>query len=127
MLCGELLRKRLDGPDLDIIGRWAEEGWEEPIIRYSYEVLHRFMGTVTLSQVDEKLQEWKNNGATTVTKARQFESEQKKKNKEAYLERKTASSSGVADTTPYMEKEYNREDQEKKEKDDLDDLLNGME
>ena len=127
VLCGELLRKRLDGPDLDIIGRWAEEGWEEPIIRYSYEVLHRFMGTVTLSQVDEKLQEWKNNGATTVTKARQFESEQKKKNKEAYLERKTASSSGVADTTPYMEKEYNREDQEKKEKDDLDDLLNGME
>ena len=125
-LCGELFRKKLDGMDLEIIERWANtEGWEEPIIRYAYEVLHRFMGAITLAQVDERLTLWKENGAATLTKARQFESEQKKKNKEAYHERKTVSASGAADPTPYMEKEYSKEHLDQKEKDDLDDLLGG--
>ena len=122
-LCGELFRKKLDGMDLDIIGRWAtEESWEEPMIRYAYEVLHRFMGAITLPQVDEKLQEWKENGATTVTKARQYEAECKKKNKASYQERKAAAPSGP-EKTPYMENEYSQEQLDQKEKDDLDDLL----
>ncbi|MBO4688891.1 MAG: DnaD domain protein [Clostridiales bacterium] len=127
-LCGELFRKKLDGMDLEIIDRWANtDGWEEPIIRYAYEVLHRFMGAITLAQVDERLALWKQNGVTSVTKARVWESENKKKNKEAYQERKTASASGIAEPTPYMEKEYSKEHLDQKEKDDLDDLLHGGE
>ncbi|HBZ78464.1 MAG TPA: hypothetical protein DEO39_07155 [Clostridiales bacterium] len=124
--CGELFRKRLDGPDLQIIEKWANtDCWEEPIVRYAYEVLHKFMGSITLSQVDERLMLWKKNGVASVTKAKQFEAESKKKNKEAYQERKYAAPSSAYEPS-IMENEYSKDHLEKKEQESLellDDLL----
>ncbi|MBO4747878.1 MAG: DnaD domain protein [Clostridiales bacterium] len=125
--CGELFRKKLDGMDLAIIDKWANtDCWEEPIVRYAYEVLHKFMSTITLSQVDERLQLWKENGVASVTKAKQFEAELKKKNKEAYQERKTVAASGFGNNVAYMENEYTKDHLDKKEQDSmnlLDELL----
>ncbi|MBO4927908.1 MAG: DnaD domain protein [Clostridiales bacterium] len=120
-MCGELLRKHFDDMDLKIIDRWAnEDRWEEPIVRYAYEVLHRFMGSITLSQLDERLQLWKKNGVASVTKARQFEAENKKKNADAYQERKNAAPSSAQ--IPYMENDYSKEHLMKKEQESLDAL-----
>lgn len=126
--CGELFRKKLDGMDLALIEKWANEDcWEEPIVRYAYEVLHAYMNTITLSNVDERLNLWKTNGIASVTKAKQYEAEQKRKNKEVYQMRKdTRHGSGVEDI-PYMENEYSKEHlaQKEQESDDyLDQLLN---
>ncbi len=119
--CGELFRKRLDGPDLQIVEKWANtDCWEEPIVRYAYDVLHKFMGTITLSQVDERLTLWKENGVASVTKAKQFEAEQKKKNKEAYQERKNAAPSGATYDIAYMENKYTKEHLENREKESMD-------
>ena len=127
VFCGELFRKRLDGPDLQIIEKWANtDCWEEPIVRYAYEVLHKFMGSITLSAVDERLMLWKENGVASVTKAKQFESEQKKKNKEAYQERKYANPSATNTESAFLENEYSKDHLEKKEQDSmalLDELL----
>ncbi len=122
-VCGELFRKKLDGVDLKIIDKWANtDCWEEPIIRYAYEVLHRFMGSITLSQVDERLTLWKENGVASVTKAKQFEAEAKRKNKDAYVERKNAAVSSGSEPVPYMENEYSKEHYREKEKQSLDAL-----
>ena len=119
--CGELFRKRLDGPDLKIIEKWANtDCWEEPIVRFAYETLHKFMGTITLSAVDERLQLWKENGVASVTKAKQFEAEQKRKNKEAYQERKYASPAGASPDVTYMENEYTREHLDSRERESMD-------
>ena len=119
--CGELFRKRLDGPDLQIIEKWANtDCWEEPIVRYAYEVLHKFMGSITLSQVDERLTLWKENGVASVTRAKQFEAESKKKNKEAYEERKYANPSAGYSDPGFMENEYSKDHLEKKEQESLD-------
>ena len=84
------------------------------------------MSTITLSQVDERLQLWKENGVASVTKAKQFEAELKKKNKEAYQERKTVAASGFGNDVAYMENEYTKDHLDKKEQDSmnlLDELL----
>ncbi|MBR5425490.1 MAG: DnaD domain protein [Clostridiales bacterium] len=121
--CGELFRKRLDGPDLQIIEKWANtDCWEEPIVRFAYETLHKFMGSITLSAVDERLTLWKENGVASVTKAKQFEAEQKRKNKELYQERKYASSAGTSSDVAYMENEYTKEHLDSKERESLDAL-----
>jgi DNA replication protein DnaD len=125
--CGELFRKKLDGMDLAIISKWATEDlWEEPIVRYAYEVLHKYMTTITLQNVDDRLRLWKENGVASVSKARQYEAECKKKNKETYQQRHAAgTSSGVLDL-PYMQNEYTKEQIDGLESDpmqDLEDLL----
>ncbi len=125
--CGELFRKKLDGMDLAIISKWATEDlWEEPIVRYAYEVLHKYMTTITLQNVDDRLRLWKENGVASVSKARQYEADCKKKNKETYQQRHAAgTSSGVLDL-PYMQNEYTKEQIDGLESDpmqDLEDLL----
>lgn len=127
--CGALFRKKLDGMDLAIIEKWANEDcWEEPIVSYAYEVLHAYMGTITLSNVDERLNLWKSNGVASVTKAKQYEAELKKKNKEDYQLRKFSRGSSTVEDIPYMENEYSAEHLARKEQessDYLDELLNG--
>lgn len=121
--CGELFRKKLDGVDLSIIEKWANvDAWEEPIIRYAYEVLHHYMGTITLANVDDRLSLWKENGIASVTKAREFEAESKKKNKEAYRERKTASPDTQKNALPILENEYTQQTISDLESDPLKDL-----
>ena len=78
------------------------------------------MGTITLSAVDERLQLWKENGVASVTKAKQFEAEQKRKNKEAYQERKYASPAGASPDVTYMENEYTREHLDSRERESMD-------
>lgn len=127
--CGSLFRKKLDGMDLTIIEKWANvDCWEEPIVSYAYEVLHNYMNTITLSNVDDRLNLWKANGIASVTKAKQFESELKRKNKEDYQMRKGTSGRSQADDIPYMENEYTKEHLDRKEQesnDYLDQLLSG--
>ena len=108
--CGELFRKKLDGMDLAIIEKWTtEDMWEEPIVHYAYEVLHNYMTTITLANVDDRLRLWKENGVASVTKARQFEAESRKKNKDAYQARKNAPSVGKTDEIPYLQNEYTQQ------------------
>ena len=125
--CGELFRKKLDGMDLALIEKWANKDcWEEPIVGYAYEVLHGYMNTITLSNVDERLNLWKENGIASITKAKQFESEQKRKNKEVYQSRKESHMGGGVSEIPYMENEYTEAHLAQKEQessDYLDQLL----
>lgn len=108
--CGELFRKKLDGLDLAIIEKWtSEDMWEEPIVHYAYEVLHNYMTTITLQNVDERLRLWKENGVASVTRAKQFESEARKKNKDAYQARKNAPTGGMTSEIPYLQKEYTQQ------------------
>jgi len=127
--CGELFRKKLDGMDLAIIRKWAtEDMWEEPIVRYAYEVLHKYMTTITLQNVDDRLRLWKENGVASVSKAKQYEAEAKKKNKETYLQRHTVAQTGSGTEIPYLQNEYTKEQIDGLESDplkDLEDLLSG--
>ena len=120
--CGELFRKKLDGLDMGLIEKWATvDMWEEPLIRYAYEVLHNYMTTITLANVDDRLTLWKDNGVKTVTSAKEFEAECKRKNKESYQERRTPSNSGGSDL-PYMENDYEGDSYSALESDPLKDL-----
>ena len=127
--CGELFRKKLDGMDLSIIKKWAtEDMWEEPIVRYAYEVLHKYMTTITLQNVDDRLRLWKDNGVASVSKAKQFEAEAKKKNKETYLLRHSVAPASAGTELPYMQNDYTKEQIDGLESDpmqDLEDLLKG--
>ena len=58
----------------------------------------------------------------SVTKAKQFEAEAKKKNKDAYVERKNAAVSSGSEAVPYMENEYTKEHYREKEQQSLDAL-----
>ncbi|MBP5492825.1 MAG: DnaD domain protein [Clostridiales bacterium] len=118
--CGELFRKRLDGMDLEIIDKWVnEDHWEEPIVKYAYDVLRNYMVTITLKNVDDRLAFWKENGVLSVTRAKQFEAESKKKNQEAYQERKRGSRYAATSEVPYMEEEYTQEEMENEESDPM--------
>ncbi|MBR3058969.1 MAG: DnaD domain protein [Clostridiales bacterium] len=126
--CGELFRKKLDGMDLAIIEKWAnEDRWEEPIVRYAYEVLHKYMTTITLQNVDDRLSLWKDNEIASVTKAKQFEAEAKRKNQETYALRHTREAAGSGSELPYLQNDYTQEQIDGLESDplkDMEDLLN---
>ncbi len=117
--CGELFRKKLDGMDLEIISKWANEDlWEEPLVRYAFEVLHQYMNTITISQVDDRLKLWKENGVASVTRAKQFEAESKKKNKEEYQARKKGTMAGQMEI-PFLENEYSKAHLDQKEQESM--------
>lgn len=120
--CGELFRKKLDGMDLEIISKWANEDlWEEPMVRYAYEVLHQYMNTITISQVDDRLKLWKENGVASVTRAKQFEAESRKKNKEEYQARKKGPIAGQLEI-PFLENEYSKAHLDQKEQESIENL-----
>ena len=120
--CGELFRKKLDGMDLEIISKWANvDLWEEPLVRYAYEVLHQYMNTITISQVDDRLKLWKENGVASVTRAKQFEAENKKKNKEEYQARKKGPMAGQMEI-PFLENEYSQAHLDQKEQESIENL-----
>lgn len=87
---GKLMRKRLDGLDIEKIETWVTEyDVSVELVEYAYRC-NDFRSTITLRNVGDKLKEWYLSDITTIDKAAVYENKKHEENK-SKVSRKKAS------------------------------------
>ena len=71
-LCGQLMRKRLNGLDMERIISWVENyDVSEELVKQAFKV-NEFRSNLTLKNIDDTLAKWHKNGVTTIEEAVKF-------------------------------------------------------
>ena len=87
-LTGSLMRKRLNGLDLDRVKSWAEDlGATEELVTLAFKE-NEFRSNLTLKNVGDTLTKWHDNGVKTADDAARFSEEEHKENKRKATRRK---------------------------------------
>ena len=87
-LTGSLMRKRLNGLDLDRVKNWAEDlGATEELVTLAFKE-NEFRSNLTLKNVGDTLTKWHDNGIKTAEDAARFSEEEHKENKRKATRRK---------------------------------------
>lgn len=93
-LTGKLMRKRLNGLDLDRVKSWAEDlNATEELVTQAFKE-NDYRSNLTLKNVGDTLTKWHDQGVTTVEEAVMFSEEEHKENKRKATRKKAGS--GVA-------------------------------
>lgn len=80
-LTGSLMRKRLNGLDIDRVKEWAEEyGATEELVTQAFKD-NEFRSNLTLKNVGDTLKKWHDQGVKTVEDAIRFSEEEHRENK----------------------------------------------
>ncbi|MBR3461419.1 MAG: DnaD domain protein [Clostridiales bacterium] len=80
-LTGSLMRKRLNGLDIERVTSWAEDlGATEELVNLAFRV-NDFRSNLTLKNVGDTLAKWHDQGIKTAEEASRFEEEEHKENK----------------------------------------------
>ncbi len=130
-LAGKLMRKRLNGLDIERVTGWAEDldATEELVIQAFKE--NEFRSNLTLKNVGDTLTKWHDNGVKTTDEAALFSEEEHKENKRKATKRKAAGGSAWAtgEEAGFLnskDAESEKEDNKKqKSSEDKDDYSNG--
>ena len=126
-LAGKLMRKRLNGLDIERVTGWAEDldATEELVIQAFKE--NEFRSNLTLKNVGDTLTKWHDNGVKTTDEAALFSEEEHKENKRKATKRKAAGGSAWAtgeeagflnSKDAESEKEDNKKQKSSEDKDD---------
>lgn len=92
---GKLMRKRLDGLDIERIEKWIIDlNCSSDLIEYAYRA-NEYRNVIRLSHVEDTLVKWTAAGITTVEGASKYEEEQHKENKRKTDRRKGRHSGAV--------------------------------
>ena len=95
-LTGSLMRKRLNGLDLDRVKNWAEDlGATEELVTLAFKE-NEFRSNLTLKNVGDTLAKWHDNGIKTAEDAARFSEEEHKENKRKATRRKANAGSAWA-------------------------------
>ena len=92
-LCGSLLRKRLNGLDIDRVTSWVEElDVTEELVNLAFKE-NEYRSNLALVHVGETLKKWHDQGIKTAEDAARFSEEEHKENKRNATRRKAKSGS----------------------------------
>lgn len=92
-LTGSLMRKRLNGLDLDRVKSWAEDlGATEELVTLAFKE-NEFRSNLTLKNVGDTLTKWHDQGIKTAEEAARFSEEEHKENKRKATRRKAVAGS----------------------------------
>lgn len=92
-LCGSLLRKRLNGLDIDRVTSWVEElDVTEELVNLAFKE-NEYRSNLALVHVGETLKKWHDQGVKTAEDAARFSEEEHKENKRNATRRKAKSGS----------------------------------
>ena len=92
-LCGSLLRKRLNGLDIDRVTSWVEElDATEELVTLAFKE-NEYRSNLALVHVGETLKKWHDQGVKTAEDAARFSEEEHKENKRNATRRKAKSGS----------------------------------
>ncbi|MBQ5519904.1 MAG: DnaD domain protein [Clostridiales bacterium] len=92
-LTGSLMRKRLNGLDLDRVKSWAEDlGATEELVTMAFKE-NEFRSNLTLKNVGDTLTKWHDQGIKTAEEAARFSEEEHKENKRKATRRKAVAGS----------------------------------
>ena len=92
-LTGSLMRKRLNGLDLDRVKSWAEDlGATEELVTLAFKE-NEFRSNLTLKNVGDTLTKWNDHGIKTAEEAARFSEEEHKENKRKATRRKAVAGS----------------------------------
>jgi hypothetical protein len=92
-LCGSLLRKRLNGLDIDRVTSWVEElDVTEELVNLAFKE-NEYRSNLALVHVGETLKKWHDQGVKTAEDAARFSEEEHKENKRNATRRKSKSGS----------------------------------
>ncbi len=92
---GKLMRKRLDGLDIERIEKWIIDlNCSSELIEYAYRC-NEYRNVIRLSHVEDTLVKWTSSGITTVDEAAKFEEEKHSENKRKSDRRKGRHSGAV--------------------------------
>ncbi len=88
-LCGSLMRKRLNGLDIDRVTSWVEDlDATEELVNLAFKE-NEFRSNLTLKNVGDTLTKWHDQGVKTADDAVRFSEEEHKENKRKASRRKT--------------------------------------
>ena len=133
-LTGSLMRKRLNGLDLDRVKSWAEDlGATEELVTLAFKE-NEFRSNLTLKNVGDTLTKWHDQGIKTAEDAARFSEEEHKENKRKATRRKantgsvwaTGEEAGIVNKSEQPKAEEPKNDKASEDKDDdgPDDILN---
>lgn len=133
-LTGSLMRKRLNGLDIDRVKSWAEDlGATEELVTLAFKE-NEFRSNLTLKNVGDTLAKWHDQGIKTAEDAARFSEEEHKENKRKATRRKantgsvwaTGEEAGIVNKgeQPKAEEPKNDKASEDKDDDGPDDILN---
>ena len=133
-LTGSLMRKRLNGLDIDRVKNWAEDlGATEELVTLAFKE-NEFRSNLTLKNVGDTLTKWHDQGIKTAEDAARFSEEEHKENKRKATRRKantgsvwaTGEEAGIVNKgeQPKAEEPKNDKASEDKDDDGPDDILN---
>lgn len=87
-LCGSLLRKRLNGLEIERVTGWAEDlDATEDLVRFAFEA-NDYRSDLSLKNVGDTLTKWHDHGIKTVEEATRFNEEEHQENKRKATRRK---------------------------------------
>ena len=133
-LCGSLLRKRLNGLDIERVTSWVEElDATEELVNLAFKE-NEYRSNLALVHVGETLKKWHDQGIKTAEDAARFSEEEHKENKRKATRRKSAAGSswatgeeaGIVNKGKQPKAEEPKKDKASDDKDDdgPDDILN---
>jgi hypothetical protein len=133
-LTGSLMRKRLNGLDIDRVKSWAEDlGATEELVTLAFKE-NEFRSNLTLKNVGDTLAKWHDQGIKTAEDAARFSEEEHKENKRKATRRKantgsvwaTGEEAGIVNKSEQPKAEEPKNDKASEDKDDdgPDDILN---
>ena len=131
-LTGKLMRKRLNGLDLDRVKSWAEDlDATEELVNLAFKE-NEFRSNLTLKNVGDTLTKWHDQGIKTAEDAAKFSEEEHKENKRKATRRKanagsswrTGEEAGIGGNNDEPEKKKVSEDTSSGDDDIPDDILN---
>ena len=133
-LTGSLMRKRLNGLDIDRVKSWAEDlGATEELVTLAFKE-NEFRSNLTLKNVGDTLTKWHDQGIKTAEDAARFSEEEHKENKRKATRRKantgsvwaTGEEAGIVNKSEQPKAEEPKNDKASEDKDDdgPDDILN---
>ncbi len=133
-LTGSLMRKRLNGLDIDRVKSWAEDlGATEELVTLAFKE-NEFRSNLTLKNVGDTLTKWHDQGIKTAEDAARFSEEEHKENKRKATRRKantgsvwaTGEEAGLVNKSEQPKAEEPKNDKASEDKDDdgPDDILN---
>ncbi|MBR3340242.1 MAG: DnaD domain protein [Clostridiales bacterium] len=127
-LAGKLMRKRLNGLDIDRVTSWAEDlDATEELVNLAFKE-NEFRSDITLKNVGDTLTKWHDHGIKTAEEAARFSEEEHKENKRKATRRKanpgsawaTGEEAGIVNSKPAAE-----ESKKEKASEDADDNSDG--
>ena len=87
-LTGKLMRKRLNGMDLERVEKWVRDyKVSEDLVNYAFRV-NEYRDKITLKVVEDTIKKWFDAGADTLEKAEKLEEEEHKENKRSSARKK---------------------------------------